>query len=133
MDEPVVTTTAGAIRAKRRRDVTIFRGIPFAAPPVGARRFRPPAPPLPWDGLREATHASPWAPQLPSPLEKMLGAPPPRWDESACLTLNVTTPAVDRAKRPVMFWIHGAHSSTVRDPAPSTTGRASPGTVTSWS
>ncbi len=37
----------------------------------------------------------------------MLGAPPPKWDEAQCLTLNVTTPGLDAAKRPVMFWIHG--------------------------
>ena len=85
----------------------MFRGIPFAAPPVGRLRFRPPAPVEPWDGVLDTTHAGPWAPQLPSPLEKMLGAPPPRWDEAGCLTLNVTTPAVDDARRPVMFWIHG--------------------------
>lgn len=107
MIESVVATTAGKVRGKSRRDVHVFRGIPFAAPPVGERRFRPPAPVTPWDDVRDATHGSRWAPQLPSPLETMLGAPPPRWDEGACLTLNVTTPGIDDARRPVMFWIHG--------------------------
>jgi para-nitrobenzyl esterase len=74
---------------------------------VGELRSRPPAPATPWDDVRDATHAGPWAPQLESPLEKMLGAPPPRWDEAGCLTLNVTTPGIDDARRPVMFWIHG--------------------------
>jgi para-nitrobenzyl esterase len=107
MDDTIVVTTAGAVRGKARDGVSVFRGIPFAAPPVGPLRFRPPVAPDPWEGVRDATHASPWAPQLPSPLEKMLGAPPPHWDEAACLTLNVTTPGLDGAKRPVMFWIHG--------------------------
>jgi para-nitrobenzyl esterase len=105
--ESVAATTSGKVQGKHRRGVHVFRGIPFAAPPVGDLRFRPPAPVAPWDGVRDTTHASPWAPQLPSPLETMLGAPPPRWDEAACLTLNVTTPGLDDAGRPVMFWIHG--------------------------
>lgn len=107
MNEGAVATTAGEVRGKVRNDVHVFRGIPFAAPPVGKLRFRPPAPAIPWDGVLDATHAGPWAAQLPSPLEQMLGAPPPKWDEAKCLTLNVTTPALDGAKRPVMFWIHG--------------------------
>jgi para-nitrobenzyl esterase len=107
MIESVVATTAGKVRGKPKQGVHVFRGIPFAAPPVGERRFRPPAPVEAWDDVRDATHAGPWAPQLPSPLETMLGAPPPRWDEAACLTLNVTTPGLDDAKRPVMFWLHG--------------------------
>jgi para-nitrobenzyl esterase len=107
MDETTAVTTAGAVRGKVRDGVNVFRGIPFAAPPVGKLRFRPPAPPIPWDGVLDAAHASALAPQLPSALEKMLGAPPPRWDEAQCLTLNVTTPGIDGAKRPVMFWIHG--------------------------
>jgi para-nitrobenzyl esterase len=107
MGDTIVTTTSGQVQGTVRRDVNVFRGIPYAAPPVGPLRFRPPTPPIPWDGVLDATHAGPWAPQLPSPLEKMLGAPPPKWDEAKCLTLNVTTPALDAARRPVMFWIHG--------------------------
>jgi para-nitrobenzyl esterase len=107
MNEGTVRTTAGEVRGKAKRGVQVFRGIPFAAPPVGPLRFKPPAPVPAWDGVLDTTHAGPWAPQLPSPLEKMLGAPPPRWDEAGCLTLNVTTPAADGSRRPVMFWIHG--------------------------
>ncbi len=106
-DDTIVATTAGRVQGLVRKDVHVFRGIPFAAPPVGKLRFRPPAPPAPWDGVLDTTHARGLAPQLPSPLEKMLGAGPPKWDEAACLALNVTTPALDDAQRPVMFWIHG--------------------------
>ncbi len=107
MNDGTVRTATGEVRGKGKRDVQVFRGIPFAAPPVGPLRFRPPTPAPAWDGVLDATHAGPWAPQLPSPLEKMLGSPDPRWDEAGCLTLNVTTPATDAARRPVMFWIHG--------------------------
>jgi para-nitrobenzyl esterase len=107
MSESIAATTDGKLRGKVRDGLHQFRGIPFAAPPVGKLRFRPPAPVTPWDDIRDATHAGPWAAQLPSPLETMLGAPPPRWDEAHCLTLNVTTPGLDDANRPVMFWIHG--------------------------
>jgi para-nitrobenzyl esterase len=105
--ESVTATTGGKVRGTHREDVHRFRGIPFAAPPVGPRRFRPPAPAAPWDDVLDATHAGPLAPQPESPLEQMLGAPPPRWDEARCLTLNITTPGLDDARRPVMFWIHG--------------------------
>src|SRR5215813_10881588 len=93
--ESVVATTAGKVQGRHRDGVHVFRGIPFAAPPVGALRFRPPAPVEPWDDVRDCTHAGPWAPQLPSPLETMLGAPPPHWDEAGCLTPTVTTPGPD--------------------------------------
>ncbi len=105
--ESIAATVTGKVRGKLRDGAHHFRGIPFAAPPVGRLRFRPPAPAVAWDDVLDATHAGPLAPQLESPLEKMLGAPPPAWDEARCLTLNVTTPALDDARRPVMFWIHG--------------------------
>ncbi len=107
MDETTAVTTAGEVRGKHHDGVNVFRGIPFAAPPIGGLRFRPPVPPTPWAGVLDTVHAGPVAPQLPSPLETMLGAPPPKWDEAQCLTLNVTTPGLDDARRPVMFWIHG--------------------------
>ncbi len=105
--ETVAATTSGKVRGRLGDGVHRFRGIPFAAPPVGELRFRPPAPMTVWDDVFDATHAGPLAPQLESPLEKLLGAPPPQWDEARCLTLNVTTPGLDDKQRPVMFWIHG--------------------------
>ena len=108
VDGPTAVTTSGSVRGKVRDRVNVFRGIPFAAPPVGAssdsgrRRSRS-------RGTGCSTRPTParWPRSCLSALEKMLGAPPPRWDEAQCLTLNVTTPALDGAKRPVMFWIHG--------------------------
>lgn len=103
----IVSTASGPVRGRERDGIRQYFGIPFAAPPVGARRFRPPQPPDPWTEPRDATCRGPLAPQLESPLEKMLGAPPPVWDEAGCLTLNVFTPGPDDARRPVMVWIHG--------------------------
>ncbi len=106
-DDLIATTTGGKVRGVIREGICIFRSIPYAAPPVGTRRFKPPEPVEPWDGVRDAIEFGPVAPQLASPLEAMFGAAEPVCDEADCLTLSVYTPALDDAKRPVMFWIHG--------------------------
>jgi para-nitrobenzyl esterase len=78
-----------------------FLGIPFAAPPVGARRWRPPEPPAPWSGTLAATQFGSACPQRPS----TLGTPSENED---CLYLNVWTPDPAPAKPlPVMVWFHG--------------------------
>jgi para-nitrobenzyl esterase len=102
-----VPTTSGPVGGRTKGGVEQFFGLPFAAPPVGPLRFRPPAPPAPWTDVRDATRRGPFAPQLAAPLDEMLGARPPAWDEAGCLTLNVFTPATDDGRRPVMVWIHG--------------------------
>jgi len=108
MTDPV-RTTAGNVRGEQGAEGLVFRGIPFAAPPVGARRFLPPAPPEPWEGVRDCTAFSPICPQLQlgemGGVMAALGSAEPM-DED-CLYLNVWTPAVDGARRPVMVWIHG--------------------------
>lgn len=105
MDGPVVETGQGAVAGTVKGGVLRFRGIPYAAAPVGAGRFRPPSPPAPWHGVREARTFGPRAMQNPSPLESMLGADATPMSED-CLTLNVWTPGID-GRRPVMVWIHG--------------------------
>ena len=89
----------------------MFRGIPFAAPPTGANRFRPPQEVEAWTGARDATEFGPIAPQLPSPLEQILGSRELEMSED-CLYLNVWTPGLDDARRPVMVWIHGGAFTT---------------------
>ena len=85
-----------------------FLEIPYAAPPIGNLRWRPPQPPVSWQGVRQATQYGPACPQLPSPwLPEMLGRKQMRTDE-ACLYLNVWTTDLGRhGKLPVMVWVHG--------------------------
>ena len=52
--DPEVSTRAGRVRGRTENGVAVFRGIPFAKPPIGPRRFQAPEPPAPWDGVREA-------------------------------------------------------------------------------
>jgi para-nitrobenzyl esterase len=107
MTAPIATTTTGDVRGKTRDDIHMFRSIPYAAPPVGPRRFRPPQPVAPWADVFDATRFGPVAPQNPSALETLMGAAEPVIEEAGCLTLTVFTPGLDDAKRPVLFWIHG--------------------------
>ncbi|MGY1720987.1 carboxylesterase/lipase family protein [Blastococcus sp. SYSU DS0552] len=100
----VVPTTEGAVEGTSTGNYRLFQGIPFAAPPVGELRFRPPAPAQPWQGVRDAT-----APGSPCPQEPSATNPWSSVDED-CLYLNVTTPSgLDSQRRnlPVMVWIHG--------------------------
>jgi len=99
-----------------RTGVWRFLGIPYAAPPVGARRFKPPAPAPAWSAPRDASRYGPAAAQVFDPFEAPLGdyydddAPRavPRWVGSEdCLTLNVWTRLTPAARRPVLIWIHG--------------------------
>ena len=109
-DDTVVRSAAGALRGKRENNLLVFRGIPYAAPPVDALRFQPPQP-LTWDGTREATSDGPIPPQGRSRLAHVMGEFERQQSED-CLTLNLWTPAADNGKRPVIVWIHGgAYSS----------------------
>jgi para-nitrobenzyl esterase len=104
--DAVVATTKGSIQGASEQGVFVFRGVPFAAPPVGADRFRPPRPPDLWTGIRPAIEFGSAAPQLPSALEQIVGSRELETSED-CLYLNVWTPGLDDARRPVMVWIHG--------------------------
>ncbi|MEZ0335217.1 MAG: carboxylesterase family protein, partial [Gemmatimonadales bacterium] len=85
----------------------MFRGIPFAKPPVGPRRFGPPEPPEPWRDVRDATRFGPASHQANRPLAPILGILVDEESED-CLSLNVWTPAAsDGRRRSVMVWIHG--------------------------
>ncbi|MFD7866155.1 carboxylesterase/lipase family protein [Streptomyces sp. NPDC059783] len=104
---PPVRTAYGTVRGTRERGVHVFRGIPYAAAPVGPHRFRAPAPPERWDGVREAVTFGPTAPKRPyaPPLDRLL--PDPEVPGDGCLNLNVWTPAPGSARLPVLVWIHG--------------------------
>jgi hypothetical protein len=100
---PTAAVTGGTIAGTMDDHGTLlFRAIPFAAPPLGDLRWRPPAPVVPWQGQRDAARPG------PSCLQNDYG-----WNHvdyvrasEDCLTLDVATPALD-GKRPVMVWIHG--------------------------
>ena len=103
---PVVHTRYGPIQGRTEDDLHVFRGVPYAAPPVGELRFRAPRPPESWDGVRETTEFGASSIQTYAPGIELLAFDEAPTDED-CLTLNVWTPGLDDAKRPVMFWIHG--------------------------
>ncbi|MBI4941800.1 MAG: carboxylesterase/lipase family protein [Actinobacteria bacterium] len=106
---PEVPTADGAVRGTVESGVAVFRGIPYAAPPVGSRRFAAPQPAMRWDGVRPATAYGPPPPQTDVLTENAPdggtggGAADDDW-----LTVNVWSPEPDpAARRPVMVWIYG--------------------------
>ncbi|UQX04301.1 carboxylesterase family protein [Streptomyces sp. RerS4] len=112
-DRPRAGTRYGTVEGRWGSGGTaVFRGIPYAAPPVGVRLFAAPAPPDPWDGVRDAGAFGATAPKVPYPdtFAALLSDPVIEGDD--CLNLNVWTPDPDPAARlPVMVWIHGgAHT-----------------------
>lgn len=112
IERPVVTTESGSVRGTAEDGVAAFRGVPYAASPVGERRFAAPAQHPRWPGLRDADRPGPSVPQSPSRLEAVMGRRTPDWNEDGSLTLNVWTPslpadgAAPRAL-PVLLWFHG--------------------------
>jgi para-nitrobenzyl esterase len=102
-DPAVVTTEAGRVRGTVTGAYRLFQGIPFAAPPVGSRRFEPPAPVRRWHGVRDARSPGGRCPQPAGVTGE------PASDTEDCLYLNVTTPraAARHAPRPVLVWVHG--------------------------
>jgi para-nitrobenzyl esterase len=105
-DALVVRTAAGELRGANENGIAVFRGVPYAAPPVGDLRFLPPQPMPPRQGVRDATSDGPIPPQGRSRLAHIMGDFERQQSED-CLTLNIWTPAPDAKKRPVMVWIHG--------------------------
>ena len=89
-------------------DVTMYRGVPFAAPPVGDLRWRPPQPAPAWDGMRDATEAGPACMQraIPAEVGRFYNPGVDRMSED-CLYLNIWTAAAPEDRAPVLVWIHG--------------------------
>lgn len=118
---PEAPTRSGRVRGFVRNSACVFMGIPYGADTSGANRFRPPEPPKRWSDVRDATAPGPRAPQA-APPSRLAGSDlgayftggraaeldaVPEASSEDCLMLNVVTPNIHRAARPVLFYIHG--------------------------
>ena len=120
-----VQTQKGALRGRIEDGLHVFRGVPFARPPIGDLRWRRPQPLDTWDGVRDAAEFGPISMQPPrpaaGPFAGIMGHSQERMSED-CLYLNVWTPGLDDARRPVMVWIHGGGLSSGSGSSPAYDG-----------
>ena len=110
----VIETKYGKLSGIREEGVMLFKGVPYAAPPVGELRWKPPVDPLPWEGVRVCDTYAPRAIQKEIEVLSLepfasdfyyMGYPECSED---CLYLNIATDAADaNEKRPVYMWFHG--------------------------
>jgi para-nitrobenzyl esterase len=107
--DPIVELAAGRVRGSSGEGLSVFRGIPFARPPVGPLRFGAPQPPEPWAGVRDTIEFGPAATQSAIDVTYVPGFS--LWEGIGetgedCLTLNIWTPGLS-GRRPVLVWFHG--------------------------
>src|SRR5262245_30628818 len=103
----VVETRNGLVRGCIVDDVKTFKGIPYAAPPFGAHRFRPPQSAAPWSGVRDAIAFGPTPPKPPIPPHVAALLPEMTIAGEDCLTLNIWSRDLGSTGQPVMLWIPG--------------------------
>ena len=112
MNRPIVDTESGSAAGTVEDGVAAFRGIPYAASPVGDLRFAAPQRHPKWPGPRDASRPGPSVPQNASRLEAIMGRRTPDWNEDGSLTVNVWTPSLPDdgsagGALPVLVWFHG--------------------------
>jgi para-nitrobenzyl esterase len=103
----IVSTRYGKIEGEEQDGLVVFKGVPFAAAPEGVRRWLPPEKPAPWTGVRDARRFGMVAPQNAVTNQALAAMKIEQPQSEDCLNLNLWTPGLDRARRPVMVWIHG--------------------------
>jgi len=113
-NRPIVDTESGSVQGVTEDGVAAFRGIPYAASPVGDLRFAAPQRHPKWSGPRDASRPGPSVPQAASRLEAVMGPRARDWDEDGSLTVNVWTPRLPGSgggpatrALPVLVWFHG--------------------------
>ncbi|MDE2198380.1 MAG: carboxylesterase/lipase family protein [Rhodospirillales bacterium] len=124
---PIVESCSGRLRGATSAGIHVFKGIRYAESTSGANRFLPPQPVIPWAGVRDALAPGASAPQFAVPHHT---DPFYRWYSKIepisedCLFLNVFSPGLDDARRPVLFWIHGGGWREFAGTAPGFDGTA---------
>jgi para-nitrobenzyl esterase len=121
---PVVTVLGGEVRGAKQDSALVFRGIPYAAPPLGELRWKPPQPAPAWDAVRDVGDRAPACPQVSEGWNEVEAA---RWSED-CLTLDIRTPALE-GKLPVMVWIHGGSNRAGSSSGPADSDMSAQGVV----
>src|SRR3984893_3512907 len=103
----IVSTRYGRLEGDEQDGLLVFKGVPFAAAPVGSRRWLPPEKPATWTGIRDARRFGAAAPQNPVMTQALAAMKIEQAQSEDCLNLNLWTPGLDGARRPVMVWLHG--------------------------
>jgi para-nitrobenzyl esterase len=106
MSTTIVETQYGKVQGVDSGQVFVWKGIPYAQPPIGDLRFRAPQSPIPWSGVRDATAFGLASVQSSRMTQSFFAANPEPLGED-CLYLNIWSPGADDKRRPVLFWIHG--------------------------
>ena len=105
--EVIAKVCSGEIEGVLKDGVFSFKGIPYAAPPVGDLRWLPPQPVTPWEGVRPAKEYGAISPQNELPGGEIIPGKIEQPQDEDCLFLNIWTKGLDNERRPVMVWIHG--------------------------